>query len=61
VGAELDGEALSLLVHLGSIPHLWSQIWVVTQMAGLSLRDRGEELGHPEGARSRAEEVLASG
>ena len=30
-GAELDGEAFSLLVHLCSKPHLWLQIWVVTQ------------------------------
>jgi len=56
-GAELKGEAFSLLVHLCSNPHLWSQILVMTQRmrswiqvaemsflqrgAGLSLRDRG--------------------
>ena len=30
-GAEPEGEAFSLLVHLCSNHHRWSQIWVVAQ------------------------------
>ena len=30
-GAEPDGEAFSLLLHLCSNPHLWSQIWFLSQ------------------------------
>ena len=56
-GAEPEGEAFKLLLHLCSNPHLCSQIWVLTQRmrlwiqaaemsflqrgTGLSLRDRG--------------------
>jgi len=53
-GAEPEGEAFRLLLHLCSNPHLWSQIWVLTQRmrswiqaAEISSLQRGgwEELG----------------
>ncbi|KAI3376749.1 hypothetical protein L3Q82_000352 [Scortum barcoo] len=69
-GAESKGEALDLPVNLRSHLTYGHELWVMTErtrsriqaaemsflrrVAGRSLRDRGEKLGHSGGARSRA-------